>query len=90
MILTTIAAALILIPILVLWELQPAEPSQARQAGRLQLLAIFLFAMAFSASCSIFTKAQREVVLGATVAYCAVLVLFLGNTSSVVIVSGHG
>jgi len=89
-VLTTIAAVLLLAPVLVLWELQPTEQSQAKRAGKWQLVTIFLFTMVFSLSCSIFTKAKRQELFAATAAYCAVLVVFLGNTSNVLVVPSHG
>ena len=87
--LTIIAAVLLLAPVIVLVQLQPNEASQVSQRNWLQILTIFLFTLAFSASCSIFTKARRQEVFSATAAYCAVLVVFLGNTSNVIIISNQ-
>lgn len=89
-VITVFAAILLLLPVLILWELQPTEQSQAKHAGRFQLLTIFLFTMGFSASCSIFTKAKRQEVFAATAAYCAVLVVFLGNSSNVMAFPSNG
>ena len=83
-VLTILAAALLLIPVLILFKNQPTSPSEIQQKGKIQILTVFLFTLAFSASCSIFTKAKRQEVFTATAAYCAVLVVFLGNTSNVV------
>ena len=81
---TILPAALLLIPVLILFKSQPTSPSDIQQKGKTQVLTVFLFTLAFSASCSIFTKAKRQEVFTATAAYCAVLVVFLGNTSNVV------
>lgn len=83
-VLTILAAALLLIPVLILFKNQPTTPSEIQQKGKTQILTVFFFTLAFSACCSIFTKAKRQEVFTATAAYCAVLVVFLGNTSNVV------
>lgn len=74
------AIFLVLTPIHILWELQ--STSQAKRAQTLQLLCTLLFTMAFYAYWSIVTKAQRQEVLGATAAYCAVLLVVLSNSST--------
>ncbi|KAI4279433.1 MAG: hypothetical protein LQ337_000244 [Flavoplaca oasis] len=79
-VLTILAAILLLLPVVILFELQPTEASQVRQKGGFQILTIFIFTLLFSASCSICTKARRQEVFTATAAYCAVLVVFLGCT----------
>ncbi|KAL8759154.1 MAG: hypothetical protein Q9199_000974 [Rusavskia elegans] len=78
-VLTILAAVLLLLPVVILFELQPTEASQIRRKGGFQILTIFLFTLLFSASCSVFTKAKRQEVFTATAAYCAVLVVFLGS-----------
>ncbi|KAL8919010.1 MAG: hypothetical protein Q9172_005165 [Xanthocarpia lactea] len=79
-VLTILAAILLLVPVLILFTLQPTNADEVRRKGKYQVLTIFLFTMIFSASCSVFTKARRQEVFTATAAYCAVLVVFLGNT----------
>ncbi|KAL8909257.1 MAG: hypothetical protein Q9171_005113 [Xanthocarpia ochracea] len=79
-VLTILAAILLLVPVLILFTLQPTSADEVRRKGKHQVLTIFLFTMMFSASCSVFTKARRQEVFTATAAYCAVLVVFLGNT----------
>ena len=86
-ILTLLAAVLLLVPVLILFELQPENASQVKSRSKYQVLTIFLFTLIASASCSIFTKARKQEVFTATAAYCAVLVVFLGNTSQVMVVS---
>ena len=88
-ILTIIAVVLLLAPVIILVQLQPNEPSQVTRRNWLQIMTIFLFTLTFSGSCSIFTRARRQEVFTATAAYCAVLVVFLGNTSNVIIISNH-
>lgn len=85
---TIIAAVLLLVPVIVLFELQPKTPSEIKHKSRSQILVIFLFTLVFSASCSVLTKARKHEVFAATAAYCAVLVIFLGNTSNVMITNG--
>ncbi|KAL8850585.1 MAG: hypothetical protein Q9221_004455 [Calogaya cf. arnoldii] len=79
-VLTVLAAILLLVPVVILFELQPTDASQIRRKGGFQILTIFLFTLLFSASCSVCTKARRQEVFTATAAYCAVLVVFLGST----------
>ena len=82
-ILTFLAANLLLVPVIILFELQPTNKAQIKSQGRFQILVVFLFTLAFSACCSIFTKARKQEVFTATAAYSAVLVVFLGNTSTI-------
>ncbi|KAL8701092.1 MAG: hypothetical protein Q9224_000662 [Gallowayella concinna] len=80
-ILTILAAALLLAPVLILFKLQPSKTDDdVPRSSKFQILTIFFFTLLFSASCSVFTKARRQEVFTATAAYCAVLVVFLGNT----------
>ena len=81
-VLTTI---LFLIPVLIMLRLQPNHQDEAHRKEYLQLVTILVFTLIFSASCSIFTKAKRQEVFVATGAYCAVLVVFLGNTQNAII-----
>lgn len=84
-VLTIIAVVLLLVPVLILYETQPTTASEIKSSSRAQITTIFSFTIAFSASCSIFTKARKQEVFTATAAYCAVLVVFLGNTSNVIV-----
>lgn len=83
MILTILASALLLVPVFVLFKLQPINQAELETKSNYQILTIFLFTLFFAASCSIFTNARRQEVLTATAAYSAVLVVFLGNTSNI-------
>jgi len=84
-VITVIAAVLLLLPVLVLFKLQPTDRSEVERKGIWQILTIFFFTLLFSACCSIFTQAKRQEVFTATAAYSAVLVVFLGNTSNVLV-----
>ena len=87
-VLTIIATVLLLAPVFTLFRLQPATPAEFRSKSNYQILTVFVFTLVFSASCSIFTKAKRQEVFTATAAYCAVLVVFLGNASNVLMSQG--
>ena len=81
-IITLLAAILLLVPVFVLFKLQPIDKSEIERKSNYQILTIFIFTLLFSASCSIFTQAKKQEVFTATAAYSAVLVVFLGNTSN--------
>ncbi len=82
-IVTILAAILLLVPVFVLFKLQPTNRSEVERKSNYQILTIFIFTLLFSASCSVFTQAKKQEVFTATAAYSAVLVVFLGNTSNV-------
>lgn len=86
---TILAAILLLVPVFVLFKLQPIHKSEVEQKGNYQILTIFIFTLLFSASCSIFTQAKKQEVFTATAAYSAVLVVFLGNTSNVAVATDN-
>jgi MFS superfamily sulfate permease-like transporter len=46
---------------------------------KLEALITLLFALLFATAISVFTSARRQDVFAATAAYCAVLVVFIGN-----------
>ena len=89
-ILTFIAALLLLCPVLILFEIQPADPTQIKSRGRTQFGVVFVFTFAFSACCFLFTKATKQEVFTATAAYSAVLVVFLGNASQALTCANTG
>ena len=86
---TVVASVLLLIPIFVLFKLQPSHHSDISRQSNYQILTVFLFTLLFSASCSLLTQAKRQEVFAATAAYAAVLVVFLGNTSNVMLQNGN-
>jgi hypothetical protein len=78
---------LLIVPIYLLYHLVTTLKSGRADADCLGVLLIST--LAFSAVLSIFTRAKRHEILGSAAAYCAVLVVFLGNVPQVVN-SGHG
>jgi lipopolysaccharide export LptBFGC system permease protein LptF len=50
-----------------------------QKSGLVKIVIVLIFTLFFSAALSLFTKATRQEVFAATAAYCAVLVVFLGN-----------
>ena len=74
-IMTVLSTALLLIPVLILYDIESHNK-------RYMILVIFLFTLAFSACCAVFTKAKKHEVFAVTAGYCAVLVVFLGNAQS--------
>lgn len=88
-ILSVLAVALLLLPVVILYRIQPLTPEQIRSRSKVQILTIFAFTLVFSTAVSITTRAKRQEVFAATAAYCAVLVVFLGNTSNVLASASH-
>jgi len=73
-IITLLAPLLLLIPV---WLLVKYQGHLKAEFG-----IIFSSTVVFSLCCSVITRARRKEVLTATAAYAAVLVVFLGNTAS--------
>ncbi|ORY17224.1 hypothetical protein BCR34DRAFT_555651 [Clohesyomyces aquaticus] len=71
LIVTFLAAVLLMAPVIALFV--------TKERAGIKILIIFLFTLTFSVALSTCTKAKRHEVFAATVAYCAVLVVFLGN-----------
>lgn len=87
LILIAILSLELLVPLLALNKLQTDDPTKVQQSSNNQILVIFFSTMVFAGSCSSLTSARRQEVFAATAAYCAVLVVFLGNSSNIVFVS---
>ncbi|KAL9584968.1 MAG: hypothetical protein Q9212_001790 [Teloschistes hypoglaucus] len=84
---TIFATILLLVPVGILFELQPTTHHQdVRKNSRYQILTIFISTLVFSAACAVFTKAGRGEVFTATAAYCAVLVVVLGGYGGCVLI----
>lgn len=81
-VITILAAILLLVPVYVLFKLKSTDMSPVERNSNYQILTIFISTMIFSASCSIFTQANKNEVFTATAAYSAVLVVFLGGNMS--------
>jgi high-affinity Fe2+/Pb2+ permease len=75
-IITSIILGLLIAPVGVFYAmaLKGKEPNAVEGIGILMI-----FALLFSGAMSLLTGAKRHEVLGAAAAYCAVLVVFLGN-----------
>jgi hypothetical protein len=76
-IIMAIILALLIIPIYLLYHL--VNNLGNPRSGGTCLGVLLVATLAFSAILSLFTKAKRHEILGAAAAYCAVLVVFLGN-----------
>jgi hypothetical protein len=73
----------LVIPVYILFQL--GNKNNSISTGRTNALSIgvlLLFTLAFSTVLSLFTRAKRHEILGASAAYCAVLVVFVGNIGS--------
>ncbi|KAF1986968.1 hypothetical protein K402DRAFT_331180, partial [Aulographum hederae CBS 113979] len=76
-IITFMILVLLVVPIYILYHLVN-DIASARAYG-ICIGVLLIFTLAFSAVLSLFTRARRHEILGAAAAYCAVLVVFLGN-----------
>jgi len=69
--------ALLIVPIYLLYHL--VDGTQTQRTNAICIGILLIFTLLFSACLSLFTKAKRHEILAAAAAYCAVLVVFLGN-----------
>ncbi|KAG8533704.1 uncharacterized protein KY384_001445 [Bacidia gigantensis] len=76
---------LLLLAIYTLFRLQPQTSEEVQYKGNLQIVATCLFTFAVAIWCTILTKARNHEVFMATAAFAAVLVVFMGNTTTLVI-----
>jgi hypothetical protein len=76
-IITLVILILLLVPVFVLYHLVGNLGTHRTDSICIGILLVFT--LAFSAVLSLFTRARRHEILGAAAAYCAVLVVFLGN-----------
>lgn len=76
-ILTLIILVLLVLPIYILYHM--VHDIGTRAAYMECIGTLLIFTLAFSSVLSLFTKARRHEILAAAAAYCAVLVVFLGN-----------
>jgi uncharacterized membrane protein YhaH (DUF805 family) len=76
-ILTIIILILMILPIYILYHM--VHDIGTRHAYMTCLGILLVFTLAFSSVLSLFTKARRHEIFAAAAAYCAVLVVFLGN-----------
>jgi hypothetical protein len=76
-IITLFILLLLIVPIFILYHL--VDSIGTRKTDSICIGVLLVFTLAFSAVLSLFTRAKRHEILGAAAAYCAVLVVFLGN-----------
>jgi hypothetical protein len=72
---------LLIVPIYLLYHLVTTLRSNRADADCMGVLLVAT--LAFSAVLSIFTRAKRHEILASAAAYCAVLVVFLGNVPQI-------
>ena len=72
--------ALLVVPIYILYHM--VHDLGTRKAYMVCIGTLLVFTLAFSSVLSLFTKARRHEILAAAAAYCAVLVVFLGNVGT--------
>lgn len=80
MIITTIVLALLMVPIWLLYRFS-VDGTIAESPDTIAV--VLVFTLVFSGALSAFTKARRHEIVAASAAYCAILVVFLGNINSV-------
>lgn len=79
-ILTFLILALLVLPIYLLYHM--VHDVRTKKAYTTCIGTLLVFTLAFSSVLSLFTKAKRHEILAAAAAYCAVLIVFLGNVST--------
>jgi ABC-type transport system involved in cytochrome bd biosynthesis fused ATPase/permease subunit len=78
-IITVMILVLLVIPIYIMYQLVHGGNNRT---DAICIGVLMVFTLAFSAVLSLFTRAKRHEILGAAAAYCAVLVVFLGNVGT--------
>ncbi|KAH7348547.1 hypothetical protein BKA65DRAFT_605900 [Rhexocercosporidium sp. MPI-PUGE-AT-0058] len=73
-----VIVALLVLPVYLLWQLTASAEQKAPPAS-LIIGILAVFTVAFSGALSVFTRAKRHEILASSAAYCAVLVVFIGN-----------
>lgn len=87
-ILIILVLVLLVLPIYLLYHM--VHDVGSHEAYLICIGMLLVFTLAFSTTLSLFTKAKRHEILAAAAAYCAVLVVFLGNVDSPNISNGIG
>ncbi|TVY43735.1 hypothetical protein LOCC1_G005188 [Lachnellula occidentalis] len=77
LIITVIIVAILIIPIYLLFYLTVG--TQTNHSMAIIISVLLIFTLLFSGVLSLFTRAKRHEILAAAAAYCAVLVVFIGN-----------
>ncbi|PVH82395.1 hypothetical protein DL98DRAFT_653150 [Cadophora sp. DSE1049] len=73
-----VIVALLVVPVYILWQLTASAEEKAPPSS-LVIGILAVFTVAFSGALSAFTRAKRHEILASSAAYCAVLVVFIGN-----------
>jgi hypothetical protein len=76
-IITLMILVLLVVPIYILFHL--VDGNNSSRTYSICIGVLLISTLAFSAVLSLFTRARRHEILGAAAAYCAVLVVFIGN-----------
>jgi hypothetical protein len=76
-IITIMILVLLVVPIYILFHL--VDGNYTSRTYSICIGVLLISTLAFSAVLSLFTRARRHEILGAAAAYCAVLVVFIGN-----------
>ncbi|KAF8856191.1 hypothetical protein BDZ45DRAFT_654497 [Acephala macrosclerotiorum] len=87
LILTAMILALLIVPVYLLWHL--TREAETGKSTAIIIGVLLVFTLIFSGALSLFTRAKRHEVLGSAAAYCAVLVVFIGNIGQLVPNSSH-
>ncbi|CZR70171.1 uncharacterized protein PAC_20072 [Phialocephala subalpina] len=76
-----IMSLLLVVPVYVLWHL--SQGTATNSSTSVTIIVLLIFTLVFSTILLKFTKAQRHEILAAAAAYCAVLVVFIGNVKQI-------
>ena len=84
-ILTAVSAVLLLAAVITLFKLQPQTPAEVQSKSNWQITAVSLYTLAMCVACNVLMQAETYEVFMATAAFAAVLVVFMANTTSVIL-----
>ena len=79
LIIVTVIILLLAAPVFIMYRV---TWDSSRSSTFLNIGLMIVFSLLFSASMGLLTKAKRAELFAATAAYCAVLIVFIGNFSS--------
>ena len=80
LIITSLIFVLLVVPVVVMYKMTSVSKSQHSTFTAIGVLIIFT--LLFSAAMGLLTVAKRHEIFAASAAYCAILVVFIGNFSS--------
>ncbi|KAF4624048.1 hypothetical protein G7Y89_g14125 [Cudoniella acicularis] len=81
LIITGTILALLIVPVYILWNL--TREIQSSRTVAIIIAVLLVSTLIFSGVLSLFTRAKRHEVLASAAAYCAVLVVFIGNVGQI-------